>query len=293
MTQVPPLSRSSPAQHGLQRRMARLARRGSGRLVIAPIDDSLLAGPFDGLEDLQGRAEQYAHSDCMPDGVVGYRAASALLAHLAPEVPYILNLSASSTLGVHVEKTIIAQVEDAIRCGADAVAVHVNFTSRFERDQVAALGAITSEAGQLGVPVFGILYPRREVDGRDDNYEELRKHDPDRWTRMVAHAVRIGVELGCSIIKTQPAADPERFSQVVRAASGVPVLIAGGVPLAPDGFVRRISDSLDGGGAGVSFGRNFFNRPDSRPWLSAAIRLIHGLADRKETLEWLKAQVAS
>ena len=290
---------SAPAI-GLQRRLGRIFRRGSGRLVIAPVDDSLLAGPVDGLENIEEKVMQFGSkascgfgqlepTDIAPDAVVGYRLASAHLARLFPSAPFVLNVSASTTIGLHVSKVRAGAVEDALAMDAAAVAVHVNFTSRFEGDQIAALADTASVASRHGMPLMGILYPRREVEGRDDNYEEMRRSDRVRWTQLVCHATRVGVELGCSLIKTQYTGCARSFTQVVEAAEGVPVVIAGGKLRDASDFVETIAGSLQAGAAGVSFGRNFFSRRDSAPWIRAASLLIHGGESPREVIAWLSS----
>jgi DhnA family fructose-bisphosphate aldolase class Ia len=275
--------------HGHRRRLARILRRGTKKLVLAPVDDSLLAGPFDGLESVGNRLSQFMDG---PDAVVGFRLASSHLAERAPHVPFVLNLTASTTQGIHVEKCRVGSVTDAVAVDAAAVAVHVNFSSRFESTQLAMLGDVSNTAGALGMPLMGILYPRREVDGRDDNYDQLRCEAPDTWTDMVCHATRVGAELGCSIIKTQWTGSAASFERVVRAGEGAMVVIAGGKPRDPGDFVFMIEAVLASGAAGVSFGRNFFNRADSRPWIGAAAALVHRGENPKEVLRWLTSSQA-
>jgi DhnA family fructose-bisphosphate aldolase class Ia len=279
--------------------MARMFRKGTGRLVLAPVDDSLLAGPVDGLETVSARLVQYgsgnddgSSADWSPDAIIGFRLASNHLAIKRPLLPFILNLTASTTLGVHVEKSRVARLADAIAMDASAVAVHVNFTSRFESQQLSVLAELSNRAAASGLPVLGILYPRREREGRDDNYTTLRADSPDAWARMVCHATRVGVELGCSIIKTQWTGSTSTFERVVRAGEGAKVVIAGGTPRGPADFVELISAALAAGAAGVSFGRNFFSRADSRPWLRAAAALVHSGENPREVLRCLSFSLA-
>ena len=65
------------------------------------------------------------------------------------------------------------------------------------------------------------------------------------------------------IIKTQFTGSAESFSKVVGAANGTPVLIAGGKMKDENELYAMVSDSIKAGGAGVSIGRNVFNREDS------------------------------
>ena len=95
------------------------------------------------------------------------------------------------------------------------------------------------------------------------NYEDLKKENEAGYTKLVCHCVRIAFELGADIIKTQFTGSAESFSKVVEAANGTPVLIAGGKMKDENELYAMVSDSIKAGGAGVSIGRNVFNREDS------------------------------
>ena len=56
----------------------------------------------------------------------------------------------------------------------------------------------------------------------------IKSDNAEEYAKLIAHACRIGVELGADLIKTQYSGDPESFQTVVRAANGIPVVIAGG-----------------------------------------------------------------
>ena len=113
------------------------------------------------------------------------------------------------------------------------------------------------------MPLLVIVYPRTEHEGKDYNYEDLKKENEEEYTKLVCHCVRIAFELGADIIKTQFTGSVESFSKVVEAANGTPVLIAGGKMMDENELYAMVSDSIKAGGAGVSIGRNVFNREDS------------------------------
>jgi DhnA family fructose-bisphosphate aldolase class Ia len=126
------------------------------------------------------------------------------------------------------------------------------------------LGRIVSDASQVDLPVLALMYPRGEnPDGSDNNNEDLKRNDPSAYAQLVAHAVRIGIEMGADIIKTQYTGSQETFTQVIRAAGSVPVLLAGGAYL-PDlkDCVAFARDGVIAGAQGVCFGRNIFGRED-------------------------------
>ncbi len=99
---------------------------------------------------------------CDVNGVVlnkGWaREASGLL---QPWANLVVQLSAGTKHGLPTyNKSIVCSAQEALRIGADAVAVHANIANDLEDRMLADLGAITDEARQLGLPVLAVLYAR-------------------------------------------------------------------------------------------------------------------------------------
>ena len=261
------------ADSGKQRRLTRLFPHPDGRAVVLPIDDGFIAGPQGSLSDPTVLLRTIAPHQ--PDGVLLF--AGVLTRHWAAlgTAAAIVNLTASTTHVAHTRKVLCADVEGAVAAGADLVAAHVNVTSRHEGDMFRTLSTVVRQAEALGVPVFAIMYPRREADGADDNYGDRRQAAPERYSRLVAHAARIGVELGADVIKTPYTGSPETFARVVDATRPVPVVIAGG-PLCSDSAVLTAArGAVSAGARGVSFGRNVFQRDDPTQMLALLHSAVH------------------
>ncbi|MFI5938320.1 fructose-bisphosphate aldolase [Actinoplanes sp. NPDC051494] len=255
---------------GKRVRLARMFRRG--RLVMIPFDDDLINGPFEGLIDPLGRIRETAgHADA----ILGYRRLSELCAREGVTVPFVRNLSGSTVHRDHTRKVLVGTVEAALRDGCDAVAVHVNISSAFESSMLGALGVIGEECDRSGMPLVAIMYPRREENGRDDNYLELRKQDNPAYVRLVRHCVRVGVELGADLVKTQYTGDLEGFASVVDAAMGVPVIIAGGPKVSVEDALDNAHGAIRAGAAGVCFGRNSYNRTDPARFVRSLSAVVH------------------
>ena len=261
------------AASGKQRRLARLFRHPDGRTVILPIDDGLIAGPSRSLSDLPALFS--AIRPHHPDGVLLFP--GVLNRHWRALTPMaaIVNVTASTTHVTHTRKVLCADVETALAAGADLVAVHVNVTSRYEHAMLATLRSVLRRSEALGLPVLAIMYPRREGEPDDDNYQDLKHANPPRYTQLVAHAARIGMELGADVIKTPYTGSPETFATVVDAIRPVPVVIAGG-PLCSE--AQALSDArgaVAAGAHGVSFGRNVFDREDPARMLQLLHSAVH------------------
>ncbi len=258
---------------GKKLRLSRFFSRESGKTVIVPIDDSLINGPFQGLNDLEKKILQIVKEP--PNAIMGFIGAFCNFSGLISAVPIILNLTASTTQGQHTKKMLVSTVNQAIQLGADAVAVHVNISSKYEPDMLHNLGIVVRECENLGMPVLAIMYLRTEGNEGDDNYLELKKNERNKYAELVAHASRIGVEMGADIIKTQYTGDPDTFKNVVEACKPIPVVAAGG-PLIDIKLVFQMAyDIVKAGGAGVSFGRNVFNSPETHLCIRGLKSIVH------------------
>ncbi|WP_127501314.1 class I fructose-bisphosphate aldolase [Actinoplanes solisilvae] len=252
-------------QVGAQRRLHRLVPAGRPALWL-PLDDGLISGPEDHLRDVRHllRPEILEHVTA----VLGFRGLLRGAQDELVRVPTVMNLSASTTLVDHTRKVTVGSVVDAVMAGAEAVACHVNLTSPYEAEQLTMLGRHVAEAQNYGLPVVAFAYPRgRRADGTDENYLTLREQDPERFTALVRHSVRVAVELGASVVKTIYTGSTESFRTVVDSALGIPVLIAGEKLSDDEDAISKATGAVRGGAAGIAYGRQIFTRPDPVPFL--------------------------
>ena len=250
-------------QIGKRIRMERIFNRKTGRAVIVPLDHGVSVGPIYGLVDMRETVNQVAEGGAdavlMHKGLVrcGHREGGR-------DVGLIVHLSASTSLSPRPNaKTLVATVEDALKHGADGVSVHVNLGDETERDMLADLGRVATIANDWGMPLLAMMYARGP---RIKN-----EYDPE----VVAHAARVGVELGADVVKVAYTGDMDSFAHVV-ASCCVPVVIAGGPKLdSTRSFLQMVHDAVRAGAAGLSVGRNIFQH-ERTPALVKALRgLVH------------------
>lgn len=239
---------------GKSRRMGRLFPKDP--VVWLPVDDSLMTGPVGGLGDMGKLLRDVGAS---LDALIAFQGTLARYWALLGGMATIENLTASTIEVAHTAKVLVASVEDAVRRGADAVAVHLNFTDSAQPEGIRAVGSVASDCDRLGIPLVVIVYPRRiREDGKDDNYEDLRAHEPDRYVELVSHGVRVAVELGADVVKTSYPGNPEALRSVVQAALERPVVVAGGPAQEGLSVEELARGCIAGGAAGVCFGRRVF-----------------------------------
>ena len=258
---------------GLRLRLSRLFDPTSGRTVIVPVDDSLISGPTGGLVDVPSLVSSVCQAGA--NAVLGFSSITRTDPGSFGSSAFIYNLTASTVGPTHTTKVQVRAVETAVRQGADAVAFHINLGSQHEPEMLRSAGGIVDRCADLGIPSLGILYPRREGARGDDNYDQLREAEPESFALLLSRAVRVGVELGADLIKTQFVPGDGLFESVVRSALGVPVVIAGGPKVEREAALQMARDAVDAGAAGVSFGRNVFMRTSPASFVSELRQVVN------------------
>lgn len=244
---------------------ARLERLGTrGKYLIVPMDHGITIGAVEGLEDIEGTIDAVTRGGA--DAILTQKGIAPRVHPHKHDAGYIVHLNASTALGPdHNDKRMTATVEEAIRAGADGVSYHINVGSEYEPDQLEELAAVTDEADRYGLPVLAMTYAR----GR-----HLPGSDPEHDAENLAHAVRIGEELGADLVKTAYSGDATSFASVV-AATRLPVVIAGGAKGTDRETVEMVRGAMDAGAAGVSMGRSIFQHERPQAITRAVSSVVH------------------
>lgn len=269
---------------GKKKRLERIIT--NGRMLIVPVDDSLIFGPFEGLSNLSDTINSIV--DTKPSAILGYKGSYSLLLGTSNgvQLPFIINVTASTVMGRHIQKIKSCTVLEALVMGADCVAAHINFTSDYENEMIQNVASIISEADRLGMPTLAIAYPRKvHDDGKDDNYEIEKQTDIESYTKRVCRCVRVAVELGADIIKTQYTGSIQTFQRVIDSALGRPVIIAGGPVLAVQNSYKIAKDAIEAGAAGISYGRNVFNAEYVEAYIAGMKDIVFNDASVNEAMD--------
>lgn len=259
----------TPSVIGKKRKLYKIFGE-SEKCIVVPLDDNLISHGNPGLKDLNKKISEI--ESAKPNGILCYYGTASLIKSL--EIPLILNITASTVLSNHTRKKLVSTVQQAMTMDASAVAVHINLSSRYESEMLESLGAVANACQKYGMPLLAIAYPRKESVIGDENYSNLKSDNPDEYTEMVSHCVRVAFELGADIIKTQYTGTTASFSKVVAAACGRPVLIAGGALCDECTLYDMVEGAITAGAAGVSIGRNVFNRPNSSEIISNIRKIV-------------------
>ncbi len=247
-----------------------------GRGVWIPVDHGASSFPEKGLSDMESLYQNLGEGKV--DAVVAQKGVVSHLSKIKNGPPLIAHLSVST---IHSgersdDKVLVGSVQEAVSRGADAVSVQVNVGSKYEADMIERMGVISEQCHELGIPLLGMMYargPNLQIEGDS--------------TKGIAHAVRLGWELGCDVVKTSWTGSIESF-EIVTSGVPIPVLVAGG-PIGEDNIelFKMVKQSILAGGAGVCMGRNVFSNENPREMAKALHDLIHLHAGPKEISEKL------
>lgn len=228
-----------------------------------PMDHGLTVGPVPGLEDLADTIDKIvtggANSILMHKGMVehGHRGGGE-------DVGLVVHMSASTTLATRPNfKVQSCEVEEAIKLGADAVSIHVNLGAEQEAEMLRKFGNVARDCQTWGLPLVTMMYTRGPK--IEDPYD----------SKIVAHAARVGAELGADVVKCNYTGEPETFEDVVKGCP-VPVVIAGGEKTESRREVlNMVDESVEAGGCGISIGRNVFQAEHPEKMVEALSRIVH------------------
>ena len=233
-------------------RMERITDRKTGNAVIVPMDHGVSIGPLDGLIDMRKTVDEVSNGGAtavlMHKGLIRYSYRQS-----GRDVGLIMHLSASTDLGPNRNSKVqITTIEEAIKYGADAVSIHINFGSEDEPSMLEQAGKISEQCTEWGMPLIIMAYPRGP--------EIKDPYDPE----AIAHCARAASEIGADLVKVSYTGDVDTFRDVCRGALA-PVLIAGGPKMGSDmEILNMVHDSMEAGGRGVSIGRNVFQNRNVR-----------------------------
>lgn len=255
---------------GKEIRLGRIRDDDSGNFVTVPMDHGVTLGPVKGLNDVHETIDEIGRGG--GDSVLVHKGVvEQSFDKVEEDLGVIVHLNAATSVGPDPnDKVMVGDVKRAVRLGADAVSVHINVGSETEPHQLQDLGEVADRCDEYGMPLLAMTY--------------VRGPDVEPTAENVAHATRLGAELGADVVKTSYTGNPDEYERVIDGCP-VPVVIAGG----PKAETRRevlrdIRDAMDVGARGVSMGRNIFQDDDVEAMTRAVSRVVHDGASVDEAL---------
>ena len=250
---------------GMQHRLARIISPDTGRTVMLAFDHGYFQGPTRGLERID---LNIAPLEQQADALMCTRGALRTSIPPATRAGLVLRASGGPSIlkDLSDEHTAMA-MNDAVRIGADAVAVQVFVGGEHESRSVKNLTTLVDAGYDAGIPVLGVTAVGKEL---------------TRDARYLGLATRIIAELGAQIVKTYYC--EEGFEDVV-AGCPVPVIMAGGKKLPELDALTMASRAVRAGAACVDMGRNIFQSTNPAAMLSAVRAVVHDDAEPDHAYE--------
>ena len=258
----------------------------TGVSVICALDHGMTSPTFlEPLADIETRARETvaggANVIMMSKGMIR-RAHPAF----APTTALAMLLSASATPDAERPTIVqIAEVEEALIAGADAVVLFTALGGDAEDGMIDILAGVGRECDALGMPFiaeaeFPTTYATVEELKQAYGFEYLRRN------------VRLCAELGADIVKTNWPGDQDGFARCVEAANGVPVVLAGGSRLEDADLLTRMQQAVEAGAIGCSVGRNIFMHANPEAITRALSRVIRERWPADKALAALEEELA-
>lgn len=229
---------------GRQIRIRRFFMPGANKGIIVPIDHGLANGPIEGIERISQINQWINHR-----AITGIVAHKGILERLVDQcsldgLGIIMHLNGCFNHDKEPDtKMILTSAETALRLGADAVSLQLNFTDKNSSYNLKMLGNVVDSAHQFGLPVLAMVY---------------NKNAPDLSLR---HLIRASIEMGVDLIKvTLPRTERELQKLLYGVSEHTPVFFAGGALERNNKIVAAATWIGKHGGAGFCVGRNVFQR---------------------------------
>ena len=179
-----------------------------------------------------------------------------------------LLLSASANPGQDRPQVVqVAQVEEAVLLGADAVVLFVALAGDTEAGMIRTLAAVGEACERLAMPFIAEAeFPT--------TYASVEDLSAAYGLDYLARSVRLCAELGADIVKTNWPGSGEAFGTLVQVTAGVPVVLAGGTQIDDLGLLKRMEQAMAAGAIGCSVGRNIFMHADPEAITRSLSRVI-------------------
>lgn len=268
--------------------------KGTGKLVILPVDQGFEHGPARSFaKNPDGYDPAYHFQLAIESGCNAYAAPlgalEACARDFAGEIPLILKINNSDTLYTNNSpiSALSSSVDDALRLGCAGIGFTIYPGSSDRKQMYEEIKLAASQAKQAGLAVVIWSYPRGE---------QLSKNG-ETGIDVVAYAAHIAAQLGAHIIKVKPptAHIEQEAARKVYEAQGIKVtsladrakhvvqasfagrrivIFSGGEAKGTEDILAEVTQLAQGGAFGSIMGRNAFQRPKAE-----AISLLHQVQD--------------
>jgi class I fructose-bisphosphate aldolase len=270
------LATISPGKRTRLRRLLFEFGPGKGTLLLLPIDQGIEHGPRDFFPNPASKDPEYQFRLAAEAGYSAIACQIGLATKYYPDyagqVPLILKVNGKTDVPPSDEPVspANANVEDAVRLGADAVGYTMYLGSPRQDEDLLQLQKVRQDCDRYGMPLVIWAYPRgAAIDakgGRDSFY-------------AIDYGARMAMEMGADVVKlNMPKLNPETdkdapapynemevtqdeaIRHCVESAGRSLVVLSGGSKADDEAVLGNVRSVMGAGGSGVIFGRNVWQR---------------------------------
>jgi class I fructose-bisphosphate aldolase len=261
---------------GKEVRLNRLFNKKSGNILVVALDHAIGWGVLPGIDDIHKTMKKIVESG--PDAITMLKGtAEKVFYPYAGTIPFILKCTTFAPYHPQYD-ALVASVDEAVRLGADGVAVGVTLCGEHQAQLLTQLGMMVREAENYGLPTITHIYPKGV--GKERQYDE----------EYVTYAARAAAELNIDIVKTYYTGDPESYRNVVRSCPSR-LVVSGGPKLSNVREVFQMTfDAISAGARGVTYGRNIWQADDPVTMVGALKHIIHEKGTVEEALAIIESK---
>ena len=252
--------------------------RGTGRMVILPVDQGFEHGPARSFAPNPAAYDPHYHFQLAIDaGLNAYAAPLGMIeagaATFAGAIPTILKVNSSNSLSTTKDQAVTGSVSDALRLGCSAIGFTIYPSSEYQFDMMEELRELTEEAKAAGLAVVVWSYPRGPMlDKAGETALDICAYAAHMAALMGAHIIKvkpptgvISLDAAKKTYEGSPVEDDaaKRIAHVVKACFNGRrlVVFSGGEAKGADALLGEARAIHAGGGNGSIVGRNAFQRP--------------------------------
>jgi class I fructose-bisphosphate aldolase len=164
------------------------------------------------------------------------------------KLPLVIKLNGKTSLITEQDpySPLLCTVDEAISLGAVGVGYTVYVGSEHESKMTQEVAGVVRDAHAKNIPVIGWMYPRGKATQGKSKQE------------LICYAARVGLELGCDIVKVNYPGSVDDLKHTVEAAGKTKVVSSGGAKEDEAAFLQLAKDVVAAGAFGMAVGRNIW-----------------------------------
>jgi DhnA family fructose-bisphosphate aldolase class Ia len=258
---------------GKKIRLGRIFKQDRKTFVIT-MDHGVDLGPIKGLEDIKATVRKTLSGDYKPDAIL-MNPSMIRLCHeeVVGKLGVIARLDGTATtIGPDItDYRLFSSVEEALSCGADAVATMAFIGVERESQNSEKVGKISQDCEKWGVPHIVEALPPEIIE------YHFKPEAKRQWPALdhIKFVDRVAAELGADVVKSYYTGDPDTFKEVVKCCPVPTIVLSGPGAGDPEGLLKMVHDVIVAGAGGVIMGRNVWGHKDPVAIIKAISKIVH------------------